>query len=275
MPRRTKIHAYMIVAAFLAAISSPICARENHPAAPAISVADTSGHQLDLSSYRGKVVVLNFWVTWCEPCRAEIPELIELQNRFLDRGLAVIGIALEDDLTSVQATCQKLNVNYSVALGDKKLSAFFGGVGFPTTFVIGRDGRIYSKHVGATNLRVFQDEVEQLLPAGETAELTGFRPAGKSEPVQLPTPEELNSEVPGVDISRLNGTQLADFKILLENEQCDCGCHRTLLRCLREDAGCEGARKMGREELTKFLKTNTTAPRKTKFTEDFSRYTKP
>lgn len=130
--------------------------------------------------------------------------LVPAENRSLDRGLAVIGIALEDDLASVQAACKQLNVNYSVALGDKKLSALFGGVGFPTTFVIGRDGRIYSKHVGATNLGVLQDEVEQLLSTGETAELTGFRPAGKSEPIQLPTPEELNSEVPGADISRLN-----------------------------------------------------------------------
>ncbi|PYU48384.1 MAG: hypothetical protein DMG53_06845, partial [Acidobacteria bacterium] len=141
----TKIHVNLIVVAFLAAAFLPICASENHPAAPTISVPDISGHELDLTSYRGKVVVLNFWVTWCEPCRAEIPELVELQTRYRDRGLAVIGIAMEDDLTSVQAACKQLNINYPVALGDKKLSAVFGGVGFPTTFVIGRDGRIYSK----------------------------------------------------------------------------------------------------------------------------------
>jgi len=145
-----------------------------------------------------------------------------------DAEIAVIGIAVEDDLTSVQTACKQLNINYPVALGDKKLSAVFGGVGFPTTFVIGRDGRIYSKHPGATNLRVLEDEVAQLLETGDTAQLTNFRPAGKSEPVELPTPEELNSEVPGVDISQLNATQLADFKILLEKAQCDCGCRRAL-----------------------------------------------
>jgi thiol-disulfide isomerase/thioredoxin len=257
MPSTTKIHAYLIAAALLAAISPPIHAGENHPAAPAIYVTDISGHRLDLSSYRGKVVVLNFWVTWCEPCRAEIPELIELQNRFLDQGLAVIGIALEDDLASVQTACKQLNVNYPVALGDKKMSAVFGGVGFPTTFVIGRDGRIYSKHMGPTNLRVFQDEVEQLLATGEATELANFRRAGKSEPVGLPTPEELNSDVPGVDVSQLNSTQLADFKVLLEREQCNCGCHRALLQCLKEDDACDSARKTGREELQKFLKTDT------------------
>src|SRR5437588_9290197 len=130
MPRKTKIHTNLIVAAFLVMTSLPIHAGKNHPSAPTISVPDISGHQLDLSSYRGKVVVLNFWVTWCEPCRAEIPELIALQDRFLERGLAVIGIALQDDLVSVQAACKQLNVNYSVALGDRKLSALFGGVGF-------------------------------------------------------------------------------------------------------------------------------------------------
>ena len=253
----TKIHVSLIVAAFLVATSMPMCAGENHPSAPTISVPDISGHQLDLTTYRGNVVVLNFWVTWCEPCRTEIPELVELQKRYLDRGLAVIGIAVEDDLPSVQGTYKQLNINYPVALGDKKLSAVFGGFGFPTTFLIGRDGRIYSKHVGATNLRVLEDEAEQLLATGEAAELANFRPAGKSEPVELPTPEELNSEVPGVDISQLNATQLADFKTLLEKEQCDCGCRRALLQCLKEDSACDHARTLGREELMKFLKTDT------------------
>jgi thiol-disulfide isomerase/thioredoxin len=253
----TKIHVSLIVAAFLAAASLPICAGENHPAAPTISVTDISGHQRDLTSYRGKVVVLNFWVTWCGPCRAEIPELVALQSRYRDRGLVVIGIAVEDDLTSVQSASKQLNINYPVALGDKNLGAVFGGVGFPTTFVIGRDGRIYSKHAGATSLRILEDEVAQLLATDETAELTGFRPAGKSEPLELPTPEELNSEVPGVDISQLNATQLKDFKILLEKEQCSCGCRRTLLQCLREDRACDHARKLGREELGKLLKTDT------------------
>jgi thiol-disulfide isomerase/thioredoxin len=258
MPRTTKIHTYLIAAAtLLTAISRPTYAGENHPTAPTISVTDISGHRLDLSSYRGKVVVLNFWVTWCEPCRAEIPELIELQNRFRDRGLAVIGIALEDDLASVQTAYRQLNVNYPVALGSKKLSAVFGGVGFPTTFVIGRDGRIYSKHTGTANLEVFQDEGEQLLATGEATEVANFRAVGKSEPVVLPTPEELNSDVPGVDVSQLNSTQLADFKVLLEKEQCNCGCHRALLQCLKEDDACDNARKAGREQLQEFLKTST------------------
>jgi peroxiredoxin len=257
MPHKTKIHAYVFAAVLLAAISSPIYASENHPIAPAIYVTDISGHRLDLSSYRGKVVVLNFWVTWCEPCRAEIRELIELQNRFRDWGLAVIGIAREDNLASVQTACKQLNVNYPVALVSKKLSAVFGGVGFPTTFVIGRDGRIYSKHIGATNLRALQDGVEQLLATSEATDLANFRAAGKSEPVVLPTSEELNSDVPGVDVSQLNSTQLSDFKVLLEKEQCNCGCHRLLLQCLKEDDACDNARKAGREELQKFLKTDT------------------
>jgi thiol-disulfide isomerase/thioredoxin len=257
MPRKTKIRTNLILAVFLIMTSLPIHARENHPSAPTISVTDISGERLDLLNYRGKVVVLNFWVTWCEPCRAEIPELLELQKRHVDHGLAIIGIALEDDADSVQATCKQLNIGYPIALGDKKLSAVFGGVGFPTTFVIGRDGRIYSKHVGATNLRVLEDEVEQLLAIDEAAELANFRPAGKSEPIELPKPEELNSEVPGVDISQLNAAQLADFKILLEKKQCDCGCHRALLQCLKEDSACDHSRKLGREELEKFLKTET------------------
>src|SRR6266550_1863565 len=108
MSGTTKIHVSLIVAAFLVATSMPMCAGENHPAAPTISMPDISGHRLDLTSYRGKVVVLNFWVTWCELFRTEIPELLELQKRYLDRGLAVIGIAVEGDLPSVQATYKQL-----------------------------------------------------------------------------------------------------------------------------------------------------------------------
>ena len=254
---RAKIHTALFAVAFLAAMFLPTYADEKHPAAPTISLADISGHRLDLASFRGKVVVLNFWVTWCEPCRAEIPDLVELQKRYLHSGLVVLGIAMQDDLGSVQEAAKQLSVNYPVALGDKKLGAVFGGIGLPTSLVIGRDGRIYSKHVGPTNLRVFEDEVEQLLRTDTAAEVTNFRPSGKSEPVELPTAEELNSEVPGVDISQLNATQLADFKILLEQEQCDCGCHRTLLQCLKEDSACDHARKVGRQELAKFRRTET------------------
>src|SRR5207302_9227890 len=103
MPRKTKIHTNLIVAAFLVMTSLPIHAGKNHASALTIFVPDISGHQLDLSTYRGKVVVLNFWVIWCDRCGADILELDEVQRRYLDRVLAVIGIAVEDDLASVEA----------------------------------------------------------------------------------------------------------------------------------------------------------------------------
>src|ERR1700746_1206521 len=95
---RAKIHTALFAVAFLAAMFLQKYADEKHPAAPTISLADISGHRLDLASFRGKVVVLNFWVTWWEPCRAEIPDLVELQKRYLHSGLVVLGIAMQDDL---------------------------------------------------------------------------------------------------------------------------------------------------------------------------------
>src|SRR5215471_16755665 len=118
--------------------------------APDFTVTDINGKKLSLANYRGKVVLLDFWATWCTPCRAEIPHFIDYQNKYAAQGLQVVGISMDDDPKPVRAFYDELKMNYPVAMGSSQLADSYGGVlGLPVTFLIGRDGRIAKKYVGA------------------------------------------------------------------------------------------------------------------------------
>jgi cytochrome c biogenesis protein CcmG, thiol:disulfide interchange protein DsbE len=135
-----------------------------HPFAPDFSVIDLSGQTLELSRYRGRVVLLNFWATWCAPCRSEIPRFVDLQNRYGRQGLQVIGISLDDDQRPLPGFYRELKMNYPVAVGDAKLAEQYGGVlGLPVSFLIDRHGRIYAKHVGETDISLIEREIKSLL----------------------------------------------------------------------------------------------------------------
>ena len=132
--------------------------------APDFAVTDIDGRKLTLSDYKGKVVLLDFWATWCTPCRSEIPHFVEMQNQYGLQGFQVIGISMDDDAKPVREFYKEYKLNYPVAVGDDKLAESFGGVlGLPVNFIIDRDGRIRSKHLGATNDSVFDNEVSGLL----------------------------------------------------------------------------------------------------------------
>jgi len=134
-----------------------------HSFAPEFSLTDLSGKKLELSSYRGKVVILDFWATWCSPCRAEIPRFVDLQNKYRGQGLQIIGISLDDDPKPVRAFYQQFRINYPVAIGDANLAERYGGIlGLPVNFVISRDGRIYAKHPGEVDLRLVEREIQSL-----------------------------------------------------------------------------------------------------------------
>ena len=135
-----------------------------HPLAPDFSLPDLSGHSLTLSSYRGKVVLLDFWATWCVPCREEIPHLVELQDKYRDRGLQIIGVSMDDGPEPVRDFYRQFKMNYPVVMGDAKTGELYGGVlGLPIAFVVGRDGRICAKHIGATDVGAFEKEIAGLL----------------------------------------------------------------------------------------------------------------
>ena len=134
------------------------------PPAPDFSLPDLSGQRLNLSAYRGKVVLLDFWATWCDPCRDEIPHFIELQEKYGSRGLQIIGVSMDDTPDPVRDFYQRFRMNYPVVMGDAKTGELYGGVlGLPVAFLVGRDGRIVAKHIGATNAAVFEKEIVGLL----------------------------------------------------------------------------------------------------------------
>jgi thiol-disulfide isomerase/thioredoxin len=224
-----------------------------HPSAPDFNLTDINGAKLALSDYQGKVVLLDFWATWCGPCRIEIPEFVQMEQKYRDQGFAILGVAMQDTPDSVGKFYQQFHLNYPVAMGNSQLAALYGGIfGLPTSFLIGRDGRIYSQHSGTTGADVFQDEIQQLLAGKPGEEVGGFSPAGQVEDIEVGTPGEANADVPGVDVSKLSAAQLAVFEKQLEQNPCSCGgCKFTLLQCRRQDATCPVSKKMAREMLQK------------------------
>ena len=126
-----------------------------------------NGKLVHLADYRGKVVVLDFWATWCGPCNVEIPWFMEFQRKYKDRGFEVLGVSMDDDgWKAITPFVEKRKINYRVVLGDDKTGDLYGGLeALPTTFVIDRYGRIASVHVGLTDKKDFEDAIEKLLEA--------------------------------------------------------------------------------------------------------------
>jgi thiol-disulfide isomerase/thioredoxin len=142
--------------------SKPVSSAGNP--APEFLLTGLDGKPLSLADYRGKVVLLDFWATWCVPCRAEIPHLVDFQKQYGGQGLQVVGISMDDDAKPVHEFYQQFKMNYPVALGTDKVATAYGGVlGLPITFLIGRDGRIVAKYVGETQMPVLEQKIQSLL----------------------------------------------------------------------------------------------------------------
>ncbi|MBC7928325.1 MAG: redoxin domain-containing protein [Bryobacteraceae bacterium] len=158
-----------------AAGSKETGARRN--SAPPFSLRDTDGKIVNLADYKGKVVLLNFWATWCGPCKVEIPWFVEFEQKYKDRGFAVLGVAMDEDgWDIVKPYLTKNKINYRIVLGDDKIADSFGGVeSLPTTYVLDKDGGIVSEHVGLVSKSDYEQEIVKLL--GGTAD-SGSRDSG-------------------------------------------------------------------------------------------------
>ncbi len=139
----------------------------NRPA-PTFTRTDLKGARISLASYHGKVVLLNFWATWCAPCRIEIPRFTEWQKTYGPQGFAVLGVSIDDDQAPVRVFAQRVRINYPIMMGDARLAEDYGGVlGVPVTFLIDRDGVIRARIDGESDLRAIELQIRQLLEKPE------------------------------------------------------------------------------------------------------------
>ncbi len=151
-------------------VNSPLIAQTAHltleayRAAPNFSRLDLHHKKIELTSSRGKVILLNFWATWCGPCLVEMPTFTEWQNKYGSEKFQVIGISMDDAAPDVIATVNKLKLNYPVLMGDEHLGAAYGGVlGLPVTFLIDRHGKIRARYQGVSDLTRIKGDIERLL----------------------------------------------------------------------------------------------------------------
>lgn len=161
----------------------------NAPIAPPLRLKEIFGSKLTPVDYQGKVVLVNFWATWCQPCRSEIPAFVKLQDRYRGQGFQVVGIAMDKTSAPVKAFYTRYHINYPVAMGDQGMATIYGGTsGLPTSFLIGRDGRIYSKITGAFDAGVLEARIQGLLTTPASEEAARPSPGGGSaaSPAEAP-----------------------------------------------------------------------------------------
>jgi thiol-disulfide isomerase/thioredoxin len=203
--------------------------------APDLKARDLNGKELSLEAYKGKVVLLNFWATWCGPCRAEIPSLIRIQETYKDR-LQVIGMDVDDDNEEqLRAFVKAQGITYPVALTSVPVRLAYGGIAaLPTMFLINQDGKVVQKHVGLFNPALYEIEARALLDMPVPAKVETFEDTGE---VFLKHADRATM-LPGIDTSKLTSEQRMAALHELNAETCDCGCKYTLAQCRIYDPAC-------------------------------------
>jgi thiol-disulfide isomerase/thioredoxin len=199
------------------------------------SFQELDGRSYDFATLRGQVVLVNFWATWCPPCREEIPALIALQEKYKNK-LLVVGIS-EDEIPTeeVRRFAAAQGINYPVAMTTPELRKVFRGVtALPTTFVIDRDGRLVQKHVGMLNPAQTELEAKFLTGLDTTATVERVEDADR---VRLRNAAQA-TEIPGIDLKGLPAATRTAIIKALNAEDCTCGCGLTLAECRINDPSC-------------------------------------
>jgi thiol-disulfide isomerase/thioredoxin len=221
---------------------------------PPFLARDIDGNVVSTAEWQGKVVLLNFWATWCPPCREEIPELIDLQTRYKDR-LQVVGISIDDpeDLAAVKKFTQREGVNYPIVMVTREMLAEYGGVpALPTSFVVNTESKVVQKHVGLYPTYVYETEVRALLGLPVEASVETFEDQGQ---IFLKN-AALATELPDVDFSGLSPELKKVALRRLNSQSCDCGCRLTLAQCRINDSACPISKKLAAKVVTEVASTS-------------------
>ncbi|MGE5246612.1 MAG: TlpA family protein disulfide reductase [Betaproteobacteria bacterium] len=202
---------------------------------PAFSVRTLDGGTLAPGDFRGRVTLINFWATWCGPCRSEIPSLVALQAKYRDQ-LQIVGIS-EDEAPpdAVKSFASGMKMNYPVAMTTPEIEKLFPGIdALPTTFVVDRDGRVVQKHIGMLGPAQTEQEVRAL---------AGLEPHASVKLVDPDKPQGLDNvaevaSIPGVDLSKVPADRRGAVLEKMNTDPCTCGCGLTVARCRIDDPSC-------------------------------------
>lgn len=219
-------------------------------AVPAFSVTTLDGVTTSSEQWRGKVVLVNFWATWCSPCRAEIPDLVELQEKYREH-LVVVGISEDEGpVEVVKRFAAQFKINYPIAMATDEIRKIFPGVvALPTTFVIDPKGEVVQKRVGLLSKQ--QTEAA-------TRMLAGLSHNAKIERVEDPNKLDLSNaaeikEIPGVNLATVPVGQKTAVLQALNAENCTCGCGLTVAKCRVDDPSCPVSQPLAQSIVDKFL----------------------
>jgi len=203
--------------------------------APPLEAQDLLGKTVNKDNWAGKVVLVNFWATWCPPCREEIPELLELKKIYKDK-LEIVGISEDDDPPeNILKFARQKGMTYPIILATPELIASYGGVpALPTSFLIDTQGRVVQKHSGLYPIAYYHREIRALLGLPTDARVETFIDTG-----QLFLKNAANAtELPGVSFKGLTAEQKKRALRRMNSESCSCGCNLTVSQCRVNDTEC-------------------------------------
>lgn len=217
---------------------------KNPEPAPSFHLISFGGQTLDPSEWKGKVVILNFWATWCTPCRYEIPELMELQKQF-QGSLQVVGLSVDDSPAAfVKDFVKQIGFTYPVAMASEQLQDEYGGIlALPTSFVLNRQGQVVEKHVGLVPASFYAAEISYLAGKPVNAKVETFVDQGQVFPANAKNATSL----PGVDMSHLTAAQRKVALTKMNQMHCTCGCDYTVAQCRLLDSKCPNSRAMAEQ----------------------------
>jgi thiol-disulfide isomerase/thioredoxin len=211
---------------------------------PPFLVDDLKGQFISSAQLRGKVVIVNFWATWCPPCQEEIPELMELQKEFQGK-LQIVGVSMDDGTAEqVEQFAGKIGMNYPIVMGSDGLGDEYGGIpALPTSFVVDPEGRVVQKHVGLYPKDVYETEIRALLGMPVQAKIETFQDTGQ---IFLKN-ADLATSIPGVSLKGLTAAQKKVALKLMNTEHCTCGCNLTIAQCRITDPDCATSLKLAQQ----------------------------